>query len=45
VLDYQPTIKGRMYMIPWPAREEGREDDIAYEPDPADEITAADMPF
>jgi hypothetical protein len=33
-----------MYMIPWPAREESREDGIAYEPDP-DEITAADVPF
>jgi hypothetical protein len=33
-----------MFMIPWPAREEGREDDIAYQPEP-DEITAADFPF
>jgi hypothetical protein len=45
VFDYQPIVKGRIFMMPWPAREEGREDDIAYEPDPADEITAADIPF
>jgi hypothetical protein len=45
ILDYHPAVKGRMFMIPWPAREEGREDDIAYEPDAPDEITAADMPF
>jgi hypothetical protein len=31
-------------MIPWPAREEGKEDDLSYEPEP-DEITASDMPF
>ena len=45
ILDYHPAVKGRMFMIPWPAREEGREEDIAYQPDPPDEITAADMPF
>jgi len=43
VLNYRPVVKGRMYMIPWPAREVDREDGIAYEPD--EEITAADVPF
>jgi len=44
IIDYHPAVKGRMDMIPWPVREEGKEDDIAYEPD-LEQITVADMPF
>ena len=37
-LDYLPTGDGRMYLMPWPARESGREEEeVTYEPE--------DVPF
>jgi hypothetical protein len=32
-LDYMPTGEGRMLMMPWSAKEEGKEDEVTYEPD------------
>ena len=38
VLEYQPQVDGRMYMLPWPAHEKGKEEEINYE------ITTDDLP-
>jgi hypothetical protein len=32
-IDYTPTKDGRTYLMPWPAREEGKEEAVTYEPD------------
>ena len=32
-LDCVPVNGGRMYMMPWPAREEGKEEELTYEED------------
>ena len=38
-MEITPTGDGRMFMMPWPAREEGKEDETTYE------VTSDDSPF